>query len=98
MVTKKERERGEINKFRINRYKPLYIKEIINKDLLYSIGNYIQYFVMVYNGKSENIIFIYMYVYMGIYEYIYIYKLYHFALHLTLIQYCKSTILKYKEN
>ena len=30
----------------------LYIKQINNKDLLYSTGNYIQYLVITYNGKE----------------------------------------------
>ena len=44
---------GEINsEFGISRYKLLYIKQINNKDLLYSTGNYIQYLVITYNGKE----------------------------------------------
>ena len=35
----------------INRYTRLYIKQITNKDLLYSTENYIQYLVITY---SEN--------------------------------------------
>jgi len=31
----------------------LYIKETINKDLLYSTGNYIQYLVITYNGNES---------------------------------------------
>ena len=34
----------------INRYVPRYIKKI-NKNLLYSTENYIQYLVITYNGK-----------------------------------------------
>ena len=47
---------GGINQeFGIKRYTLLYIKQINNKDLLYSTGNYIQYPVITYNGKeSEN--------------------------------------------
>ena len=37
----------------MNRYTLLYLKEITNKDLLYSIGNYIQYLVMSYKGKES---------------------------------------------
>ena len=29
-----------------------YIKQITNKDLLYSTGNYTQYFVITYKGKN----------------------------------------------
>ena len=39
--------------FGVNMYTLLYIKEITNKDLLYSIGNYIQYLVITYNGKES---------------------------------------------
>ena len=47
---------GAINQeFGTNIYILLYIythtHTINNKDLLYSIGNYIQYFVITYNGK-----------------------------------------------
>ena len=37
----------------INRYTLLYVKQITNKDLLYSTGNYIQYPIVTYNGKSS---------------------------------------------
>ena len=36
----------------INIYTPLYIKYITNKKLLYSTGNYAQYFVITYEGKE----------------------------------------------
>ena len=46
--------KGGINQgFGINRYTLLYIKQITNKDLLYSTGNYIQYLVINYNGKES---------------------------------------------
>ena len=32
----------------------LYLKQIINKDLLYSTGNYTQYFVITYKGKESD--------------------------------------------
>ena len=35
----------------INIYTLLYIKQIINKDLLYSTGNSTQYSVIIYMGK-----------------------------------------------
>ena len=38
--------------FEIKRYTLLYIIQIINKDLLYSTGKHIQYFVIAYNGKE----------------------------------------------
>ena len=46
-------ERGVINyEFGINRYSPLFIKQINNKDLLYSTGNCIQYLVIMYNERT----------------------------------------------
>ena len=39
--------------FGINKYTLLYVKQTINKDLLYSTGNYIQYLVITYNGKES---------------------------------------------
>ena len=37
-------------------------KQITNKDLLYSKGNYTQYFVIIYNGNEAKEKKIYMYV------------------------------------
>ena len=60
MVTKEEKEGGGINQdFGINIYTPLYIKQITNKDLLYSTGNYTQYFVITYKGKESEYIYMY---------------------------------------
>ena len=43
---------GEINQeFGINMYAILYIKKQVNKDLLYSTGNYAQYLIITYNGE-----------------------------------------------
>ena len=47
--------------FEISKYKLLYIKLINNEALLYSIENYIQYFVINHNGK-ENEKCIYLYI------------------------------------
>ena len=45
---------GDINwESGINRYTRLYIKQINNKDLPYSTGNYIQYLIITYNGKES---------------------------------------------
>ena len=53
MVNKGERGWGGINQeFGISRYKLLYIKQINNKVLLYSTGNYIQYPVINHNKKE----------------------------------------------
>ena len=35
------------------KYTLLYIKQIINKDFLYSTGNYTQYFVITYKRKEK---------------------------------------------
>ena len=63
MVTKG----GGINQeFGINKYTLLYIKQINNKDLLYSTGSYTQHLVIIYKGKvSKN---------TGIYTYICVYN------------------------
>jgi len=53
------------------------------QDLLYSPGYYIPYLAATYNGKEFEKLYIYIYV-----------KLNHFAVHLTLAQYYKSTIQK----
>ena len=53
--------RGGINQeFGINIYTPLYIKQIINKDLLYSPGNSTQYSVIIYMGKESEKEWIYV--------------------------------------
>ena len=52
----KERGKGGGTNLRygINRYKLLYIKQISNKDILYSTGNYIQYLVIMdYNLQKH---------------------------------------------
>ena len=66
--------------FGINRNMLLYIKYINNKDILYSTRSYIQYCVIVCDGKEP--------------EKEYISYLNHFAVHLKLTQHCKSTILQ----
>ena len=45
--------RDKLEEFEINIYTLLYIKQIINKDLLYSTGNSIQYSVITYMGKES---------------------------------------------
>ena len=63
MVTKGERVEGGINEeFEINIYTLLYIKQIINRDLLYSTGNSTQYSVITYMGKESEKEWIYVYV------------------------------------
>ena len=76
---------GINQEFGISIYTLLYIKQIISKDLLYSTGNSIQYSVVIYMGKDSEKEWIYVYMYNN-----------HFAVHLKLLQHCKSTILQYK--
>ena len=60
----------------------LHIKQITNKDLLYSTGNSIQYSVMAYMGKESKRV-----------DRCICIKI-HFAVHLKLTEHCKSTILQ----
>ena len=54
---------GGINwEFGINVYTLLYIKYIINKDLLYRTGNSTQYSVITYMGKESEKEWIYVHV------------------------------------
>ena len=59
-------ERGRLQSMGSQRVELLYTKQINNKDLLYSIGNYIQYLVITYNGKeSEKCVYIQILVYIA---------------------------------
>ena len=60
MVTKGERGGGINQEFGINIYTLLYIKQITSKDLLYSTGNYTQYFVITHKGKKSEKVDIYV--------------------------------------
>ena len=64
------------HKFGINRYTVLYMKQINNKGLLYSTGNYIWYRVIAYNRKEDEKEYIYsviyIYMYIDVYRYVYI--------------------------
>ena len=51
MVTKRKVGGGINEEYGTNRYTLLYIKQVSNKDLQYSTGNYIQYLVIAYNGS-----------------------------------------------
>ena len=44
----------------------LYIKQVNNKDLLYSTGNYTQYPIIAYSGKEseKEYIDVYLYIYV----------------------------------
>ena len=53
----------------IDIYILLYIKYITNKDILYSTGNYTQYFVITYKGNKSEKEFIYIFIF-SIYSYI----------------------------
>ena len=62
MVAKGETWRGGINQeLGMNTHTLLYIKQIINKDLLYSTGNSTQYFVMICMRKESKKEWIYVY-------------------------------------
>ena len=78
MVTKGEKEGGINQEFGINRYALLYIKQINNKDLLQSTGNYTNYLVIAYNEKKSEKKNIYI-------------TLIHSAVHL---KHCKSNMLQ----
>ena len=45
---------GTRQRYGIKRYKLLGMKQIGNKDVLYSVGNYSQYFVISFNGVYKN--------------------------------------------
>ena len=87
---KKEEFRGEINQgFGIKIYILLYIKN--QQGLMYSTGNYNQYFVITYKGKEFEKEYTYICMHICV-------KINHCAIYLTVTQYCKSTISKnYKE-
>ena len=48
----------------MNRYTLLHIKQIKNKDLLYSTGNYIQHLVITSNGEESEKEHVYTYICM----------------------------------
>ena len=56
-------------------YVHISIFKIIDKDLLCSTGNYIQYSVITYIGKESEKEYIYIYMCVCAYIYIYIYNL-----------------------
>ena len=62
MVTRGEKGRGINWEIGIDIYTLLYIKQITNKDLLYSTGNSTKYSVMTYMGKETKKEWIYVYV------------------------------------
>ena len=51
--TKGESGGGMNQEFGINTYTLLYLKQIINKDLLHNTGNSTQYSVRTYKGKES---------------------------------------------
>ena len=60
--------------FGVSRYKLLY-REWIDKVLLCSTGNYIQYSLINHNGKEyeKECVYVYIYIYIHTHTYIYIY-------------------------
>ena len=53
---------GERLEFGINVYTLLYIKQIINKDLVYHTGHSTQYSVVIYMGRENEKEYMYVYV------------------------------------
>ena len=62
MVTKGEKRGGINQEFGMNVDTLIYIKQITNKDLLYSTGNSIQYIIITYNGKDSEKEYIRVYI------------------------------------
>ena len=62
----------------MNRYTLLYIKQISQKDLLYSTGNYTQYHVIIYIRKESEKVYMCVYLYIYNYIYRYIYTIYRY--------------------
>ena len=62
MVTGGMWQGGIHRKTGIDTYTLLHIKQVTNKDLLYSTGNATQYSVMAYMGKESKKEWIYVYV------------------------------------
>ena len=88
MVTKKRR--GEINQeCGINIYTLIYIKQIINNNLLYSTENYTHYFVIIYKEKESEKEYVCIYTHI---------KPTHFSVHVKLTQHCKPTKLQLKNS
>ena len=78
MVVRGKCREGRIGKLGLT-YTLLFIKELTNKDLLYTTGNSTQYSIMIYMAM----------------EWIYVYiELIHFAVQQKLTQLCKSTTLQ----
>ena len=74
------KEWREEEEFGVNRYTVLGIKQINNKDLLYRLGNSIQYLVITYNRKEPEkecvcvCVCVCLHTYMYIYTYIYTHR------------------------
>ena len=72
MVTKEEKVMRRLGYLEvgIKIYTLIYIKQITNKGLLYSTGNYSQHFIATYKGKESEKESIYVCIYIYIYMYI----------------------------
>ena len=83
-------QRSEICSLSDEKVKGMFIKimYLINKDLLYSTGNYAQYFVIMSKEKESEKEYIHMHTYTHIH---------HFAVYLKIIQYCTLTILQFQK-
>ena len=82
--------RSEICSLSDEKVKGMFIKimYLINKDLLYSTGNYTQYFVITSKEKESEKEYMHMHTYTHIY---------HFAVYLKIMQYFTLTILQFQK-
>ena len=92
------RKGGWVNQeFGINIYTLINIKQITNKDLLYIMENYIQYFVITYKEKQSEKTHRHTHTHTYTHTYITV-SLNHYAVQLKLTQHCESAILQFKKN
>ena len=76
---------GIVREFGTDMYTLLYLKQITNKDLLYSTGNSAQYYMAACRGGEFEVEWIRVYTWLN-----------PFAAHLKLLQHCKLATPQYK--
>ena len=83
-------------KLETGRYSLQYTELINDRELLYSTGNCIQYFVVAYNGRESDKEYIYACVCVCIYIciYIYIYGYIWLSRSAVYLKYCRLTIIQ----
>ena len=70
-------EGGITQEFGINRYTLICVKYITDKDLMYSTGNSTPYFIIIYQGKESEKVYIYfIYIVYTLHIYIYVKYIY----------------------